>query len=122
MGKDIWFNNSGDIVDYLSGRGHPRMLYRHIDMVKMAEKRISDEGETQATKGSNSYHLFVFKPNTLKPLTKTLLCDCEKCLMVTFEECEHVDRKVEKTMMQKMTMVMMVIMMTMTMLPMIMKI
>ena len=100
MGKDIWFNNSGDIVDYLSGRGDTRMLYRHIDMVKMAEKRISDEGETQAIKGSNSYHLFVFKPNTLKPLTKTLLCDCEKCLMMTFEECEHnpskkhVDRKV----------------------------
>ena len=84
--RDIFFNQSEDIVDYLSIKC-PNFHYIHLPRGEIVKSRITQKN-TKVIPDCMKQHLMIFSPK--EPLLcKEYLCSCVACLEFKFNECSE---------------------------------
>ena len=81
---DVFFNNSAEIVDYLSSI-NPHYYYTTVPVEDVVKTRHRDHSPFEIT-GCMKQHLILFNPKKEQFCTE-YLCDCASCLQFHFNDC-----------------------------------
>ena len=91
---DVFFNNSAEIVDYLSSINH-HYYYTTVPVKDLVKTPHGDHSPLEIT-GCMKQHLTLFKPKKEQFCTE-YLCDCASCLQFHFDDCINKAVSSEKT-------------------------